>query len=1273
MPAIPKPHRLAVLAPEVKLDGPDVAYEREAAALIWTACIELCQRHPRLAVLDAEATPLLPQDGHFAPQHAGRGGRPSDAFYAPTRRDEVIWLELGLGAKSGIVKLHVIGRDGNQDTFEALGRSIGEQIHQVLSAWTSARALGPFPKKPEVVTADEILAIVRVIGPTLVEQARAWTLPAAAQPAWTLHVVEDDPDEEAGVTAAMTADAIDAAVAAITPSDERRRSLARPLLGRLPQACRAPALRLLELALREDLSDELLAADPEHPQARFGKFEHSREPAILREIIAAAPGWARPYEELEPDKDSPAGGSRGNGEGGALESRAAAGMAAVCRPGSLEALEAAADRLAASGRVDEGMRLMERAVRLHPDDPRAHLGLLALDERASRSGARLQRALCAQAEHGCPLDRGLPWYADQIHIDLRAANALYGVGRLAEAIALRASRLDGREATWPNHAKQLARWRSDPKIAAWAYAREGAARGDDARVLAGFDRAAPDSPGDLALFLDALVAMGREDDVPFAWAQLGLGLGHGRGSVVRLAAARALTAVGDHRRALEELWAAELTEPGRDDQVALARTALVMAGTPIEVIETALGERIAAGAPTLARRMARVIADFVPAAAKSGLVSRALGKTSPIEFDPSWLAAFPAEARGRRQIDELFDELGKLRKGPPSGFEIADELARGDRIVERWLDVVFAAASTGERAPMVQAAAYTAAQALARYLAATTAVPTTLAGALRTVAAEALALVRVHRDALGDREARAMLGALDPLLRRVDRWVGSTWLATAERSLAIDERNGGDVVGFVKEYPTVATRILGPEETAVLAWSIAKLHRDRPAGWAGKVAAQASRLALHAGTAALDEWADAIAAQLAARELEAEDAIDALHTASYLGDGITSVPCVHAARALFEAGRAPAALAVVLRASGPVRAQTLREPWTRLAVEVPFDLDKALTAATSALAANEPARAERLARWVVAVEPGNADGQRALGFALAHQGKLAEALEHLTRGVGELAPQILASMLVQRGKLVDALAVQSYASRWYTNAELWLTHARTASDAGDQERAARAHARAVELDPSLEAREAPPPLARDPIYAQLEAGDHAAAAARLGDPSWRIRRTALRAARFRTRPEGHVAVTPRAWVAALAVLAETTGTMDREGLLARCLALQIREQAYFARDPVPRLGERMTPDAFRAELRARGAIVAGASGAPPAGFEDRVVIAGGKVSRVSDYVALIRDLAALSPREALAQFDLDDAGYVEVSRAWAAALDSDPSLGRAISAGLAKR
>src|SRR4029079_7228192 len=99
-----------------------------------------------------------------------------------------------------------------------------------------------------------------------------------------------------------------------------------------------------------------------------------------------------------------------------------------------------------------------------------------------------------------------------------------------------------------------------------------------------------------------------------------------------------------------------------------------------------------------------------------------------------------------------------------------------------------------------------------------------------------------------------------------------------------DERCGGDVAGFARDDPTVAARILGPEETAVLSWSVARLHRDEPAGWAAKVVAQAGRLAWHTGFRGTEEFADAIVAQLAARELELDDAVDALHTACYLAE-----------------------------------------------------------------------------------------------------------------------------------------------------------------------------------------------------------------------------------------------------------------------------------------------------------------------------------------------------------------------------------------------------
>ena len=196
---------------------------------------------------------------------------------------------------------------------------------------------------------------------------------------------------------------------------------------------------------------------------------------------------------------------------------------------------------------------------------------------------------------------------------------------------------------------------------------------------------------------------------------------------------------------------------------------------------------------------------------------------------------------------------------------------------------------------------------------------------------------------------------------------------------------------------------------------------------------------------------------------------------------------------------------------------------------------------------------------------------------------------------------------------------------------------------------------------------------REPVYVLLEAGDFATASVLVAERNWRVRRAALEATRFRFSSENALAVSPRALAAATGALADTVGLTDREPMLVRALAMQIREQAYFARDPVPGLGDRMTRDAFYKEFRARGGVVLGEPTPPPPPFKDRVVIPGGKIERVSDYVSLLRDLAALTPAEALAQFDLDEAGYLEVASAWAVAMELDPSVATSISAGLAKR
>ncbi len=1440
MAALRKPYRIAFLAPDLTVEGSDTTYEAEAVLLLWSTCIELCRRHQGLAVYDAESTPLFPQDGHFAPQYAALGATPTDAFFAPTRRDELLWLELKL--PRGVVRLHALARSGKRESFDALGTTLGEQLQQVFTAWLAARGLPALPRRPganDGFSADELLAIVRILGPVLGEQARKWSLPATSTPTWSLTFAgeaigdddahdEDDPagsddvgvegiealDEPPGPDTGVDLDetpTLDSSVQPVPiatqvpapapkPQPMLRPKPGRALANRLPSVLRVPALRVLELALREDLGDLIALADPDHPDVLFAKFLATKATrpdfALLRRVIAASPGWARPYRELVAgeDDDSPLAPSD-------LETVAGAGMAALCRPANFDVLDTAADHLREDGRVDEAVRLMARAVRLHGRESRAHIALLHLHRSTDRVGAWLDQAHASAHVHGCPMDAALPWYPDQIQIDLLVADALMNAGRLDEAIALRANRLEGREATWPRHMKILTTWRKDPRFVAWCFAREGWFRGDPARAVEGFGRVEPDDSVDLAIFLDALIAMGREDEVALAWGQFGLG-GDLLGASARLAAARCLMAAGEWRRGLEELWRVALTDPGRDDHVAIARCGLLLSIMPIEIAEMALGERMAIGAHSLARRMARDIADFCPGAGKSSIVLRALGqlgqlpvagKTQPIELDPQTFAAFSVDARGRRAVEALFVELeaepdgnerhaaAAERRAARRGTKVErpvtvaiDPLAIADRLVNRWLEVVFAGASEDDPAALAQTAAYLAAHALGRYLVATTAAPNVVSGALRTVAAEALALVHRHQHALGDRDARALLSVIDPLLRRVDRWVGTAWLSTIERSCCIDERSAGDTAGFVRECATVAARILGPEEAAVLSVSIARLHRDRPAGWSAGVAAQAARLAVHTGHTGVAEWADAIAAQLAERAIELDDAIDALHSACYLAEGTTAVPCVQAARVLFTAGRAPAALAVLT--AGLASADeawrdralaTLAGPWKQANLDVPFEFAQVAAGVFDALQKGEPARAEKLGRWAVAFDPTNAEAHRNLGLALAQQGKVVDAMHHLVRGTREQATQILSGVLYQSGQLAVAMAVLDYASRWYVRADQWLTYGGIAYAAMDNPRTVKAYALAYQLDPDAfdatqlnayagvldevgdyprceqvanhllrvagddvmwktngwnhlacaliglgkfedaatlaqqaielnplpdntagfaatlerartQTRTTPPPLPpparpREPVYALLEAGDFATAAALGSDKSWRVRRAALSATRFRFASENAVDVPPRARAAAVAVLAETTGALDREIVLCRMAAMELREQAFFARDPVPRLGDRMTRDAFYQEFRARGGVVLGEDAPKPPPFVDRVVVPGAKVSRASDYVALLRDLAALPPREALAQFDLDDAGYLDVAKAWATALDSDPSLVRTIAAGLAKR
>jgi tetratricopeptide (TPR) repeat protein len=1365
MPALRKPHRVAFLLPSVTITGSDVGIAHEVALVLWAACIEACQHHPGLAVYDAESTPLFPQDAHFTPQHAVIGATPTDPFYASTRRDELLWLELAL-PKHQDAKLHALRRDGVRDSFTASGANLGEQINNLFTAWLAARGLAPLVRRHPSHEAVDLIATVKPIAPILVEQARAWALPTA--PTWSLVIdggVDDSAPEVEDANADLSLEIEIDAVDGEPPKPVAKSSLGRPAANKLPQnPLKLAALRVLQLALREDLDDLILAVDPEQPQALFARFreEGARDFALLRRVIAAAPCWAKPYAELDRATSSE------------LEIVAGAGIAALCRPQHLDVIERVASLLETSGLVDEGIRLLDRAQIAMHDQSRAHLALLGLYPLTGRVGAWLAQASRSARVHGCPMDIHLPWYPDQIQVDLCVADALMNVGRLDEAIALRANRLEGRESTWPRHTRILTRWRKDPRFVAWCYALEGYFRGDPARTVEGFGRIQPGDDVDVAALLDALVATGREDEVALAWAEFGLGRDH-TGPVARLAAARALLSAGEWRRGMEEMWHVELGEPGRDEHVAMARCGQLLSCAPLDVAEAALGERVAIGATSIARRMARDVADFIPGAAKSSVVTRALGKVTPIEIDPASMAGFSPDTRSKKAIDKFFEAISVKRDKGDDGSDDTKLIQHADKLVARWLEITYTDAGEDDPRGLAQAATYMAAQALARYLAATTMPASPITGALRTIAAESLALVRVHREHVTDRDARALLRMVEPLLRRVDRWIGSAWLGTVERSLGIDERAAGDVAGFARDQATIAARVLGPEESAVLAASIARLHREQPKNWAAAVVAQATQLALHTGYLGAEEWADAIVAQLAAKEIELDDAIDELHTTCYLTQGLSAKPAMHAARVLLEARRGPAAIAVLvagLPAAEPAwrdkEIATLAEAWAKLSIDIPFDFAKVATQMYEALQKGEPARAEKLGRWAVAFDPTNAEAHRNLGLALAQQGKITDALVHLVRATPDQATQILSGILYQAGKLPDAMSVLDYASRWYVRADQWLTYGGIAYAAMDNPRTVHAYALAYKLDPdafdatqlnayagvldevgdydtcekiakhlvraagddvmwltnawnhlacarigqgkfdeaeklaadaveknplpdnaenfaaTLERAKkkqkttppqaTPPGKQRDPIYAHIDASDLTAAASSPDkDKSWRVKRAAIEAVRFRFSSENAVAVTPRARAAASAVLAETAQYRDRDVCIARCTAMQIREQAAFARDPIPTLGDRMTREAFYQEFRARGGVVIGEDAPPPPPFKDRVVIAGSPIARASDYIALLRDLAAIDPREAIKQFDLDEASYLEVARQWTAAMEADPSIAQTIAAGLAKR
>ncbi len=1284
------PKRIAILLPELHSDT-EPAVRRAAELILWGALNEAAALHHELAVADIGETWLDRRDGQLSPHGGARTTADENAQFSQKRRDEIVYVEAALD-KPGVVRLHMLSSSGERSSFEALGQNLGEQIGRALSAWLHAGELDELPRPLDHFSADDLLSAARAL---------STALEAAQKP-------------EASMDS---------------------------LVEKLAPTLKLPALRVLGLTIDGDATPHLAALDPLHSSARLAEYRMKaergqRDWSLLRQIVATTRGWATPWLELKNDPKDPTSPSR-------LEALGAAGMAVFLDPERRLASEQLADALGNDRRRDEALRASARGVALHDDEPQAHIGMLDRYLSTERLGDWLRAAHRAGWMHGCPMDSPYPWTGNQVTIDLCVSSALMNNGRLDEAIALRKNRLELASGNWARAQKTLDDWRKNPKFVAWCYAREGYARGEDARTVEGFSRIEPGDGVDIGMFLDALVATGRERDVPYAWAQFGLGRRFNT-TYARLSAARTLFCAGEWKMGIEELFAFELQFPSRDDHAAVAHAARLLTAAPRDVLDGAIAERTREGAHTLARALDRTIADFT---GRSPLPPPA----RPIPFDPGWLAHFAADTRSRAAIDSLFAET-------VDGD--GDAQLRADHLVNRWNQVVFVEASSEDKPNLAQAIAYAAAQALSRYLALTTQAPTVLAGACRTVAAESLQALHALHSELREADLSAVLHALDPLIGHVDERLVEHWLAALERALRLDERWQGRMQAPVG----VAAHLFGPDSLAHMSLHAAELVRDKPEGWAAETATLCARLTWLTGRTGVDEWSLAV-------EMLGGDTVDALLTCAAIARWRVRSPAVRAARALFGAGNKEAAFRVLVDGVGAENdgykdpaVLALEEPWTRSGLDVPFGFKEAVTQAFDLGQKSQPAQAARVLSWPCALDSNNAEAQRNLGLFLAQQNKVFEALERLIRATRDQGTQLCAGILYQAGHVPSALAVLDYASRWYLRADQWLTYGGIVYGAMDNPRTVRAYSLAWELDPDAfdpsqlngyagvldevgdyltcekiaqklidkagddptwisngalqmacaligqgrfdealpyaeraaktnplpanaaicqtvleRARtrtkaEVPPPLppvsTREEWFALMDRGDLKQAAELVQGGNWRARRAGLRASSFRFTSENRIKVTQRGRDAADLVLEDTRGATDLDALVCRTLALTLRAQAAFPRDPVPQLGDRMTREAFYAEFRARGGVILGEAPELKPAFVDREVAPHQPIATASAYVALLRDLARLTPKEALAAHHLDEANYLEVAKAWAVVFDADATLWETIASGL---
>ncbi|HSS02481.1 MAG TPA: hypothetical protein VLM79_35720, partial [Kofleriaceae bacterium] len=737
------------------------------------------------------------------------------------------------------------------------------------------------------------------------------------------------------------------------------------------------------------------------------------------------------------------------------------GIAASLMPANPYACHNYAQQLAEIERREESYRWADRATVAAPQFAPAHLDCVRRLRQVGRPGQAF-----AEAQYRCReiLDRAAAgklaasdWQAPH-HAALLIAFVHLDIGRLAEAIELAEDVMGAvpsdpasREAfAWAS--KRIALWKGDPGLLARSYAWEGHHRAEVGRVLAGVTRNRMTDDDDAMMLIEALCAVGRNEEAATAyWQCAGIDgpgiLGDGK---ARLAAAKALILTGDLDEAIDQIQIVQLRRGQSRLEAEINRLLRLAATRPAAEWERVVEARLARGATTLARMAARDLADFVPGL-DTDVIGRALGERRRLAIDPLWIAELIGAVPGAQAASSAILE----RLAPPRQAT----LAAADALAQDWWTVLVPSAR--DRDAHAACAVLALGLALAHYLVAASGPPSPVAGAYRHIATEALHLVRRSRYQIEANAIQALLRMVD-WLGGAPEWLLDSWMMRIERALDLEAEHGAYLDGMIAGMPTVQRLLRGDERVG---WELRLAHdlAADPSQYepAAHLFGRSAR-AIEAG-GAHRAWSVAAAALPPAEQLDVQ------WTAAFANPGAPD-PWLRLAHALLASGRADDGLAAACRGVAMTQADEraravagLAPAWRAAGVAVPLDGATAFDLGIAAASDEQHDVAVQHLAWAAALEPANPRRAQSLAVALGRAGRAHEAIRALSRIERSEAPRLIGRVLVDCGRDAEAVQILRYASRRFRTAEDWTLLTTAAHRADNDPVAVSAGQRAIAL------------------------------------------------------------------------------------------------------------------------------------------------------------------------------------------------------------------